>query len=67
MKILIFKTNINNEQKFNKVKLRFNNIPYIQQWSIDSEYIDKALRIEASGFTKESDIIKTLNEIKHLL
>lgn len=61
--ILIFKTDIDNEQKFNYVNYLFKNHPQIFQWSLDNEDIDNVLRIEASEKMIESEIIQLLNGI----
>jgi len=62
MNILVFKTNIDTNKKFNYVGQILNNIPQIRQWSVDLEDIDKVLRIEAEGVElTELDVIELLN------
>jgi len=61
MNVLVLKTNIDNEQKFDYVCNILHNIPQINHWSVDHEDIDKVLRIEAGGELTELDVIELLN------
>lgn len=56
MSIFIFKTNVSSEQELNKVTTILNNNPKIIKWNIDTEDIDKVLRIEATT-TKQDEVI----------
>ena len=60
MNLLIFRTDVKTKNKVNVVKTIFNNHPIIKNWSIDTEDIDKVLRIEVAGTLAESDIIKLM-------
>ena len=57
MNILIFKTDIETEQKLERVEPLFNNHPVILNWSVDTEDIDNVLRVEATQEAEERDII----------
>ena len=60
MNLLIFRTDIKTKKKVNVVKPIFNNHPIIKNWSIDTEDIDKVLRIEVAGTLAENDIINLM-------
>lgn len=63
MVTLVFKTNIDTEQKFNYVRYLFRNIPQIKRWSVDQEDEDKILKIEvAEGFVG-ANVNEWLNRI----
>lgn len=55
--IHIFKTNIETELDMNSIQFLLDSNPKIIQWSIDFEDIDRVLRIEASKYLSEKDII----------
>ncbi len=57
MKLLIFKTDIQTEQKVAAVQLLFNSHAEILDWTIDLEDIDKVLRIEAAENICEEEVI----------
>ena len=63
MDILILKTNIDTEQKFNYANYILKNFPEIKCWSLDKEDIDKVLRIEVLEGDIKLDIIKLLNKV----
>lgn len=60
MEIFIFKTDIKTKKKINIVKPLFNNIPSIQDWSVDTEDIDNVLRIEGNNNIDENEIIQMI-------
>ncbi len=62
MNLLIFRTDVKTKNKVNVVKPIFNNHPIIKNWSIDTEDIDKVLRIEVAGTLAESDVIRYFTE-----
>lgn len=62
MKLFIFSTNINTQQKVKSVHQLFNNDQNIIDFSVDIEDIDNVLRIEATDIINESDII---NRVKN--
>lgn len=45
-KVLVFKTNIEEEQPIHSLKEQLNNHPHILRWNIDWQDIDNVLRIE---------------------
>lgn len=57
MKLLIFKTDIENSIKANKVNSVFAYKTNILDWSVDMEDVDNVLRIEAEDSSSENDII----------
>ena len=57
MKLFIFSTNINTQQKVKSVHQLFNNDQNIIDFSVDIEDIDNVLRIETTDIINESDII----------
>ncbi|MDN5216354.1 hypothetical protein QQ020_30075 [Fulvivirgaceae bacterium BMA12] len=63
MNILIFKTDIDCERRFNYVNYLFTNHPQIFQWTVDSKDVDKVLRVESSENITESDVIQLLRRI----
>ena len=62
MKLFIFSTNINTQQKVKSVHQLFNKDQNIIDFSVDIEDIDNVLRIEATDIINESDII---NRVKN--
>lgn len=61
--ILILRTNINKRRDLKKVKLILNQQPNIVDWSIDTEDIDKVLRIETTNKINEDDVSQLLKSI----
>lgn len=59
--ILVFKTNIRTQYDVNSIKPVLDAIPQILRWNIDTEDIDRVLRIESGGLTV-SDIIQLINK-----
>lgn len=62
MQLLILRTNIKSKKKVRSVKLLFNGQPAISNWSIDTEDIDRVLRIEADDTINENDIIQLVTK-----
>jgi len=63
MDILIFKTNIRSKSKAKTLQPIFNNHPVIADWSVDTEDVDKVLRIESTGMLPEVEVI---DMVQHL-
>ncbi|MDG5492056.1 hypothetical protein [Psychroserpens sp. SPM9] len=61
IQIHVFKTNINNDTDVKTIGTLLNSNPYIKNWSVDLEDIDRVLRIEARKQLHENDIVKHLN------
>ncbi len=59
--ILVFKTNICTKADCSIVKERFDTITSIIEWNIDTEDIDRVLRIVTQ--LPEQDIITILNKL----
>lgn len=66
MHVLVLKTNVDNEQKLNTVKARFDTIPQFNEWSVDQEDIDNVLRIVTTEKIMESDVINLLDSMNLL-
>jgi len=58
MQVLIFKTNVTNEKKVNKVNSLLSSVQTIKQWNFDLEDCDKILRIVATGV--KPDFVESL-------
>jgi hypothetical protein len=58
MKLVILKTNIETKQRALILKSLFYNYAQITNWSVDTEDIDKVLRIEAPGNIDQDEIIQ---------
>ncbi|MEO9806036.1 MAG: hypothetical protein ABJF04_22445 [Reichenbachiella sp.] len=57
MEILVFKTDIKSKRRIERVEWIFNQHPYIADWSVDLQDVDKVLRVEARSKLKEDDVI----------
>jgi cell fate (sporulation/competence/biofilm development) regulator YmcA (YheA/YmcA/DUF963 family) len=66
MRVLVLKTNVDNEQKLNTVNSRFDTIPQFKEWSVDQEDIDNVLRIVTTEKIMESDVIDLLDSMNLL-
>lgn len=62
MKLVILKTNIETKQKAIILKSLFYNCPQITNWSVDTEDIDKVLRIEAATHADQDKIIQLVKD-----
>ena len=60
MKVLIFQTNIDSNQNIEAVQPLFNSNSHIIDWSVDIEDIDNVLRIEATDYLQETDVINLI-------
>ena len=61
MKVLVFQTNIDSQHHIEAISPLFNNHQGIIDWSVDTEDIDKVLRVEANEHLDESDIINLMS------
>ncbi|WP_027419566.1 hypothetical protein [Crocinitomix catalasitica] len=61
--VLVFKTNIENDEKLNQLKPIFDNQQSILQWTVDIEDVDKVLRLETKASISEKKIIKLMSQI----
>ncbi|WP_460952548.1 hypothetical protein [Spirosoma daeguense] len=59
--VLVFRTNINSDQRIHRAACRLCKLRGICRWSIDLEDCDCVLRIETESHT-ESDIIRLLTK-----
>lgn len=57
---MIFKTNIN-PTEVDLVRSSFDQIPFIREWTIDVNDVDRVLRVKANGNFDEDDVMKLLN------
>jgi hypothetical protein len=60
MKVLVFQTNIDTQHSVEVISPLFNNHKGIIDWSVDTEDIDKVLRVESTEHLNESDIINLM-------
>lgn len=60
MNLLIFKTNIETEEKVVTIKPFLNNHSNIIKWSIDLEDIDNVLRVKSTKSLSENDLINAI-------
>lgn len=61
--LLIFKTNINTQEKVNKIGALLDKNPLVIDWSVDLLDVDYVLRIEAiTGLTEEEVQKRLLQE-----
>ncbi len=60
MQLLLFRTDIQTRKEAKTLKPVFKRHPIITRWSIDTEDIDKVLRIEASGSLTENEVIRLM-------
>ena len=67
MKLIIVKTNIPTKKKVKKLEPLFNNYSGILKWSVDTEDIDKVLRIEAQEHVEEHEIAALIGEHGYFL
>ncbi len=63
MKLLIFKTNIEGENKVKSLFSLFTFCPEIYEWTVDLEDRDKVLRIEASESFKQESLVELLRVV----
>lgn len=54
--LLIFKTNINTEEKVKKLSPLFDDNPFVDNWSVDLLDVDCVLRIEANEGLTEKEV-----------
>lgn len=62
MELYIFKTNIRNQEKASELRPLFAQHPEIERWTVDTEDIDKVLRIEAAGQLVEKALVDDLKK-----
>jgi tRNA G26 N,N-dimethylase Trm1 len=60
MKLIILRTNIKNKKKVKRIKPILNKHPQIISWSVDTEDIDKVLRIESTNQLFENEVIELI-------
>lgn len=61
MHTLIFKTNIQSEQALKELGALLNSTPDCIDWNVDTEDIDKVLRVKSTT-NNTIEIINTLNQ-----
>lgn len=61
MNVLVFKTNINTDERVHRAACRLCKLRSVCRWSIDLEDEDCVLRIEAESLT-EADVIRLLTK-----
>jgi hypothetical protein len=58
--VLVFRTNVNGWNEINRIRPVLNGHSLIRQWSVDTEDIDKVLRVVCSSQVNESTVIELL-------
>lgn len=61
MKILILKTDLQDDEAVDQVQDLLNSHPDIEKWTVDTEDIDKVLRIEAKDELSYDEVIAMVN------
>ena len=61
MDVLVFKTDLRTKSQLRAVSPIFKHLP-VQKWTVDTEDIDKVLRIEAIGQLTETDVISRIKK-----
>ncbi len=67
MKLIIVKTNITSKTKAKKLGPAFNRHDGIVKWSVDTDDVDKVLRIEAHEHVEEHEIASIIGEHGYVL
>lgn len=62
MAILVLKTNIEDIHSKERLRPILDNHPAIEQWTIDTEDVDKVLRIVAKPELSYKEVIQLLNQ-----
>lgn len=60
---LIFKTNIESSKALSMVDSAFKSVPEIKCWHVDTQDIDRVLRIELKNVLSEVEIIRLLKQL----
>ncbi len=60
--ILVFRTNLNGSDEINRIRPALNGHRLIRYWSVDTEDIDKVLRVVTSSSLNEAEIIQMLTQ-----
>lgn len=60
MDFMIFKTNVN-PAEVDLVRTSFDRIPFIKEWTIDVNDVDRVLRVKTNGEFDEADVVGLLN------
>jgi hypothetical protein len=60
--VLVFKTNLQSQEKIERVNRILNHRNNILRWSVDMEDMDNVLRIEADYYTTENSVISLLSK-----
>lgn len=56
MLIHVFKTNIS-ESRLPAIKPVFDSLPQVSRWTVDTQDIDRILRIESNDSLNEQDVV----------
>ncbi|WP_027419595.1 hypothetical protein [Crocinitomix catalasitica] len=65
MNVLIFKTDITSKEEVDQVQQKIIDHPAITKLTVDTEDIDKVLRIELGGLLSEIEIIALVQQLGH--
>ncbi len=56
MRLLIFRTNIENIYKIRELEQQFSSSPGISSWTIDVEDIDKVLKVHTKNSSSQAEV-----------
>lgn len=60
MEVYIYKTSIENQEGAKRLEALFKNYPSIRRWIVDTEDIDKVLKIESVENLIEKDLVESI-------
>lgn len=64
---MVFKTDIENQEKLQLIKPVFDDQHSIIEWSVDIQDIDKVLRIETNMSMNEHQVIELMTKVDALI
>ena len=62
MNLIILKTNLTDHNKVKAIQSVLNAHPKIKEWSVDTEDVDKVLRIETKKILTEEEVIQLIRK-----
>lgn len=65
-RVIVMKTNIQSPGEVEQVASSLNQCEAVKKWTVDTDDIDKVLRIEASGHLNEQEVQNLLTSLGFL-
>ena len=62
MEVYIYKTSIQNQSSAKKLANLFKDYPTVHRWVVDTEDIDKVLKIESTDNLSERELIENIRK-----